>query len=155
MTEHEKYMAMAIEESRKGLRAGALPFGSVIVRDGDVIGRAYNTSEEDHDPTAHAETAAIRDAGARLKTTNLNGSTLYTSCEPCPMCCGAILSAGIGAVVIASRGETVRALRGEALQREYRPDRLARMVNADLDVTWDVLRDEAEAVLKNYQGWRD
>ena len=154
-SEHEKYMAMAIEESRNGLRPGAAPFGSVIVCDGEVIGRACNTCVADHDPTAHAETAAIRDAAARLKTTDLSGSTLYTSCEPCPMCCGAILSAGIRALVISARGETVRALRGEAIQREYRPDTLARMVNIDLEVTWDVLRDEAETVLGDYQGWRN
>ena len=155
MIEHEKYMAIAIEESRQGLRPGALPFGSVIVRNGEVIGHAHNTCAEDHDPTAHAETAAIRDAAARLKTTDLNDSTLYTSCEPCPMCCGAILSARISTLVISARGETVRALRGEAIQREYRPDVLARMVNVNLEITWDVLREEAEAILKTYQAWRN
>ena len=132
MIEHEKYMAIAIEESRQGLRPGALPFGSVIVRNGEVIGHAHNTCAEDHDPTAHAETAAIRDAAARLKTTDLNDSTLYTSCEPCPMC----LSARISTLVISARGETVRALRGEAIQRKYRPDVLARMVNVNLEITW-------------------
>ena len=140
-------MAMAIEESRKGLRPGALPFGSVIVRDGEVIGRAFNTCVGDSDPTAHAETAAIRDAAARLKTTDLGGATLYTSCEPCPMCCGAIIAAGIGELVIGARGEVVRRLRGDTAERDYRPDLLAQMVNAELAVTWDVLRDEAEDVL--------
>ena len=153
--EHEKYMAMAIEESRKGLQSGEMPFGSVIVHDGEIIGRAYATLAADNDPTAHAEIKAVRDASARLKTTDLSWSTLYTSCEPCPMCCGAIINARIGTLVISGRSETLFALRGLKTEREYKPDRLARMTNSDLEVIWGVLQDESEDVMREYKGWAD
>ena len=153
--EHEKYMAMAIEESRKGLQSGEMPFGSVIVHDGEIIGRAHATLAAGHDPTAHAEIKAVRDASARLKTKDLSWSTLYTSCEPCPMCCGAILNARIGTLVISGRSETVLALRGLRTEREYKPDRLARMMNLNLEVIWGVLQDESEDVMREYKGWAD
>jgi len=153
--EHEKYMAMAIEESRKALKSGEMPFGSVIVQDGEIIGRAHATIARDHDPTAHAEIKAVRDASALLKTTDLSRSTLYASCEPCPMCCGAILNARIGTLVISGRSETVLALRGLKTEREYKPDRLARMINLKLEVIWDMLQDESEHVLREYKGWTD
>ncbi|HEY8747257.1 MAG TPA: nucleoside deaminase [Tepidisphaeraceae bacterium] len=66
------------------------PFGAVIVRDGQIIGRGCNCVEATHDPTAHAEVTAIRDACGRLKTFSLAGCEIYTSCEPCPMCLAAI-----------------------------------------------------------------
>lgn len=148
---HEKFMAMAIEESRKGLSGGEAPFGSVIVRDDEVIGSAYNIVNSSFDPTAHAETKVVRETSVRLKTPNLEGSTLYTSCEPCPMCCGAILNARIGTLVIAGRGSTLVKLRGQTGERTYNPDRLAEMYKMDLQVIWGVLQEEAELVLAKYQ----
>ena len=78
-SKHETFMAMAIEEARKGLRNGEQPFGSVIVRDGEIVGRAFNTVNSSGDPTAHAETSAVRDAAANLNSSSLDGCTLYTS----------------------------------------------------------------------------
>jgi len=66
------------------------PFGAVIVRDGEIVGRGTNNVTSRNDPTAHAEVVAIRDACAALGTFNLQGCTVYTSCEPCPMCLSAI-----------------------------------------------------------------
>lgn len=66
------------------------PFGSVIVRDGEIIGRGWNCVTSSNDPTAHAEVVAIRDACCRLKTFSLAGCEIYCSCEPCPMCLAAI-----------------------------------------------------------------
>lgn len=87
----EKYMQMAIDLSREGMEAGkGGPFGCVIVKDGEVIGKGYNRVASSHDPTAHAEIIAIRDACERLQSSQLEGCELYTSCEPCPMCIGAI-----------------------------------------------------------------
>lgn len=92
----DKYMLMAIEESRHNLTSGeGGPFGAVIVRGGEIIARAHNRVLETNDPTMHAEIAAIRLAAERLGTFNLSGCELYTSCEPCPMCLSAIVWAKI------------------------------------------------------------
>lgn len=88
---HEKFMKMAIDLSRSGMVKGkGGPFGCVIVKDGKVIGQGYNSVLDTNDPTAHAEVVAIRDACKNLKSFQLEGCYLYTSCEPCPMCLGAI-----------------------------------------------------------------
>ena len=77
--------------ARNGMNAGdGGPFGAVVVKDGEVIGRGNNRVTSSCDPTAHAEVTAIRDACANLQTFQLDGCILYTSCEPCPMCLGAI-----------------------------------------------------------------
>ena len=88
---HEKFMKMAIDLSRSGMKAGnGGPFGCVIVKDGKVIGLGSNAVLTTNDPTAHAEVVAIRDACKNLGTFQLDGCDMYTSCEPCPMCLGAI-----------------------------------------------------------------
>ncbi|RPI45322.1 MAG: nucleoside deaminase [Bacteroidetes bacterium] len=90
---------MAIEEARKAIRgAEGGPFGAVIVRDGEVIGSGHNTVLASHDPTAHAEINAIRDACTRLGEHHLTGAVLYSNFEPCPMCLSAIYWADIRSV---------------------------------------------------------
>ncbi|MEY2905323.1 MAG: hypothetical protein RJA52_1339 [Bacteroidota bacterium] len=84
-------MEMAVEIGRKGMRSGfGGPFGAVVVKDNEIISIAHNRVIELNDPTAHAEVEAIRKACKHLNSYQLTGSTLYTSCEPCPMCLGAI-----------------------------------------------------------------
>lgn len=84
-------MQMAIDLSRKGMKDGkGGPFGCVIVKDGKIIGRGNNSVLSLNDPTAHAEVMAIRDACRNLGHFQLDGCEVYTSCEPCPMCLGAI-----------------------------------------------------------------
>lgn len=84
-------MREAIDLAREGMTTGqGGPFGSVVVRDGEIIGRGCNMVTSTNDPTAHAEVVAIRDACQNLGTFQLDGCTLYASCEPCPMCLGAI-----------------------------------------------------------------
>ena len=83
-------MRRAVELSAQSVRNGGGPFGAVIVRDGEIVGEASNSVTKDNDPTAHAEVNAIRRAAAKLGTFNLDGCDIYTSCEPCPMCLGAI-----------------------------------------------------------------
>lgn len=91
MTREEKFMAEAIALSQKGLQANqGGPFGCVIVKDDKIIGRGNNMVTSTNDPTAHAEVVAIRDACKNLNTFQLDGCEIYTSCEPCPMCLGAI-----------------------------------------------------------------
>lgn len=91
-----EYMKVAIEEAYEGIRAGdGGPFGSVIVKDGKIVGRGHNRVLLKKDPTCHGEMEAIRDACAELGTNDLGGCVLYTTSEPCPMCLGAILWANI------------------------------------------------------------
>lgn len=85
------FMQQAVELSFQGQRTGAGgPFGAVVVKDGVVVGQGSNRVTSTNDPTAHAEVVAIRDACQNLNTHQLTGCDLYTSCEPCPMCLGAI-----------------------------------------------------------------
>lgn len=88
---HEQLLREAIELARRSIDEGGGPFGAVIARDGVVISRGANRVVSDHDPTAHAEVAAIRAAGAALRSHDLSGCEIYASCEPCPMCLAAIL----------------------------------------------------------------
>ena len=92
----DKYMKLAADEARKGIRAGhGGPFGCVIVKDGEVVGRGHNEVVKRTDPTCHGEVMAIRSACRKLGTYDLSGCELYTTAEPCPMCRGAILWANI------------------------------------------------------------
>ena len=83
-------MREAIRLSEDNVRNGGGPFGAVIARDGEIVGTGTNRVTPDCDPTAHAEVNAIRAAASRLGTFDLSGCELYSSCEPCPMCLGAI-----------------------------------------------------------------
>ncbi len=87
----DNFMDEAIAISREGMRSDqGGPFGAVVVKDGKIVGRGNNQVTSTDDPTAHAEVVAIRDACKNLGTFQLDGCELYTSCEPCPMCLGAI-----------------------------------------------------------------
>ena len=83
-------MREAIKLSAESVRSGGGPFGAVIVRNGEIIARGENRVTVCNDPTAHAEVSAIREAAARMGTYDLSGCEIYSSCEPCPMCLGAI-----------------------------------------------------------------
>lgn len=91
MTREEKFMMEAIALSQKGMdnNEGG-PFGCIIVKDDEIVGRGNNKVSSTNDPTAHAEVTAIRDACKNLGTFQLTDCEVYTSCEPCPMCLGAI-----------------------------------------------------------------
>ncbi|PCH68995.1 MAG: tRNA-specific adenosine deaminase [Bacteroidetes bacterium] len=87
----EEFMRVAIELSLNGVNnSEGGPFGAVVVKDGEIVGRGKNCVTSSNDPTAHAEVVAIRDACQNLNTFQLDGCEIYTSCEPCPMCLGAI-----------------------------------------------------------------
>ena len=93
---HETFLKLAIEEALEGMRAGAGgPFGAVIVKDDKIIGKGHNTVLKSHDPTAHAEVNAIRNACNTLEDHHLTGAVIYTNFEPCPMCLSAIYWANI------------------------------------------------------------
>lgn len=89
--EKKKYMQMAIQLAQKGMDAGeGGPFGAIIVKNGEIVGRGNNKVTSTNDPTAHAEMVAIRDACKNMDTFQLEDCEIYTSCEPCPMCLAAI-----------------------------------------------------------------
>lgn len=93
------FLSRAIEIAEHGLKNGGGPFGAVIVKDNKIISEAHNRVVINHDPTAHAEILAIRQASSILQSHELCECTLYSSCEPCPMCLGAIYWSGIKKVV--------------------------------------------------------
>lgn len=96
MDNHKKYMRQAIALSVDKMQAGCGgPFGAIIVKDDVVIGKGWNQVTSSCDPTAHAEVSAIRNACQTINNFSLKGATLYTSCEPCPMCLSAIYWARI------------------------------------------------------------
>lgn len=95
----EAFMRQALEEARIALEAGEVPVGAVVVHAGHVVAAAHNEREQRADPTAHAEVLALRAAASALGRRRLNGCTLYVTLEPCPMCAGAILMAGVDEVV--------------------------------------------------------
>lgn len=93
--EDKKFMQLAIDLSIENVAQGGGPFGAVIVRNGEVIATGTNRVTESCDPTAHAEVSAIRAACATLGDFKLTGCTVYSSCEPCPMCLSALYWAGV------------------------------------------------------------
>ncbi|GAB3911555.1 nucleoside deaminase [Mucilaginibacter boryungensis] len=103
MNDHDKFMRMAIDLAENNVVQGqGGPFGAVIVKDGMVIARSANKVVPTNDPTAHAEVSAIRLACQELETFSLEGCVIYTSCEPCPMCLGAIYWARIDHIYYAN-----------------------------------------------------
>lgn len=96
----EFYMHRALDQAREGLAAGEVPVGAVVVdAAGEIVGAGYNAPVAGHDPSAHAEIRALRDAGARLGNYRLDGCTLYVTLEPCLMCTGAIIHARLARLV--------------------------------------------------------
>jgi guanine deaminase len=102
MTNDNLFLKRAIVLAAESIEKGGGPFGAVITRGEKIISEAYNSVCTKNDPTAHAEILAIRDAANTLGTYDLGQCTIYSSCEPCPMCLGAIYWAGIKKVVFAS-----------------------------------------------------
>ena len=103
MSYSETFLREAIRLSREKMEAGeGGPFGAVVVKDGQIVGRGWNRVTSANDPTAHAEVEAIREACSNLKTFSLSGCELYASCEPCPMCLSAIYWARIDTLYFAA-----------------------------------------------------
>jgi len=95
----DKYLAAAIDEAQKGLRAGGIPIGSVLVVDGQIVGRGHNQRTQKGSSVLHAEMDCLENAG-RLKASDYRQSVLYSTLSPCDMCSGAVLLYGIPKVVV-------------------------------------------------------
>lgn len=99
----EDFMRAALEQARLAGACDEVPVGAVVVCDGEIVGRGFNQPIRQHDPTAHAEVMALRDAAARLGNYRLPGCELFVTLEPCAMCCGAIMHARLARVVFGAR----------------------------------------------------
>jgi tRNA(Arg) A34 adenosine deaminase TadA len=148
-TEHEKFMRIAIKLSEQNVKdAIGGPFGAVIVKDGEVIAQSANLVVPLNDPTAHAEVSAIRLACQKLNTYNLQGCTIYTSCEPCPMCLGAIYWAHIDTIYY---GNTKADAAGAGFDDHFIYKEMALPMNErSLKIT-QLLHDEALPAFKLWQ----
>lgn len=105
-SDHEKWMREAIRLAVEKMRAGeGGPFGAVIVRNNKIIGQGWNRVTSTNDPTAHAEVCAIRNACQNENSFSLSGSAIYCSCQPCPMCHGAILWARLDRIYYAASSQ--------------------------------------------------
>ena len=102
MNKDRSLLQRAVKLACSGIKEGGGPFGAVITKSGKIIAEANNRVVLSHDPTAHAEVLAIRKASEVLKSHDLSGCVIYASCEPCPMCLGAIYWSGIRKVVYSS-----------------------------------------------------
>ena len=142
-TDHTTFMRLALVEAQRAADEGNVGVGSVIVRDGDLIARGRNLVPVTNDPTAHAETVALREAAAVLGTDDMTGCALYTTFEPCPMCCGALMNASISTLVMGGRPSDDRTRWGS-----YTVEGLLTMSQWDdrMDVVTGVLVDECLSI---------
>ncbi len=146
---HEEFMREAIELSIKNVDTNGGPFGAVIVKDGEIIARGINKVTSNNDPTAHAEVNAIRAAAAKLGTFDLKGCEIYSSCEPCPMCLGAIYWARIDKLYFAN---TKRDAKEIEFDDSFIYEELELPVEKRKIPTAQILRDEA---IVAFNKWRD
>lgn len=137
-------MRAALDEARRGLEAGEVPVGAVVVLDGAIVARAHNAPIALADPTAHAEILALREAGRKTGNYRLPGATLYVTVEPCAMCCGAALHARVARVVYGAADPKAGAV--ESLHRLLDDAR----VNHRVAATGGVRAAEAAALLREF-----
>jgi tRNA(Arg) A34 adenosine deaminase TadA len=148
----EQHLSRAIELSRQARSAGNQPFGSLLVgANGDMLAEDVNTEITENDITAHPELKLARWAGANLSAVEAASSTLYTSCEACPMCSGAIVIAGLGRVVYALSAPQLYELQGGSAQKGVRGIAVLAEVEHEIQVDGPSLYDEAAA--PHYAYW--
>ena len=144
----EEFMTQALELARKAQAEGEVPVGAVVVKEGAVIGRGYNRPISSHDPSAHAEMVALREAAAHVGNYRLSGCDLFVTLEPCLMCAGAIMHARIERLVYGARDPKTGAC-GSVIDL-FGDTRL----NHHAQVKGNVLADESRALLQAFFGAR-
>lgn len=142
-------MRRAIRLAELSVEEGGGPFGAVIVRDGRIVAEGANQVTKNLDPTAHAEVMAIRGACQALGRFSLAGGVIYTSCEPCPMCLGAIYWARLDRLVYANDRDDAAAI---GFDDRHIYDQLAKPIGQQALPVKQLLADEARAA---FQAWRD
>ena len=150
MTEKDrKYMQMAIDASVENVKNGGGPFGAVIVRGDDVVSVGVNRVTASNDPTAHAEVSAIRAACSKLGTFQLKDCTIYTSCEPCPMCLSAIYWSGISRIYYGNNAKDAEDI---GFGDKFIYEEIARPHSERSVPSTCIMRDEALAA---FRAWMD
>ncbi len=148
MNNEEKFMRNAIQLSIENVESGnGGPFGAVIVKDGKIIARGVNNVTTFNDPTAHAEVVAIREACNILNTFQLNGCEIYTSCEPCPMCLGAIYWARPDKLFYANNKEDAAAIE---FDDKFIYEEIAKPISERKLFTKQLLRNEANEAFSKW-----
>tara|TARA_Y100001970_G_scaffold143911_1_gene176803 strand:- start:298 stop:747 length:450 start_codon:yes stop_codon:yes gene_type:complete len=140
----EQLMLIAIEEAKLAESHGDIPIGALVVLEGNIISSSHNERELQNDPTAHAEVLAIQYAAKKLGTSRLDGATLISTLEPCPMCAGAALSARISRVVFGAEDPKAGSL-GSLYQLGSDP-----RLNHEFSVTPRVLQEECGALISRF-----
>ncbi len=138
------FMRLALKEASRAGRAGEVPVGALLVRDGEVLSTAYNLREILKDPSAHAEILAMRSGAGKSDSWRLTGATLYVTKEPCVMCAGAIVNARVSRLVYGCRDAKAGGV--DSLYNIPTDRRL----NHQVEVVSGVLDDECAALLKNF-----
>jgi len=139
-TQDKKFMRLAIEKAREGIQKGQTPFGACIVKGNKVMACVYNIVWKSSDITAHAEINAIRAACRKLGSINLSGCTIYSTCEPCPMCFSACHWARVKRIVYGSNIQDARRFGFHELHISGR--RMKRLGKSPLRITADFMRRE-------------
>jgi tRNA(adenine34) deaminase len=137
-------MELALEQARAAAAAGEVPVGAVIVRNGQILGQGQNRNLRDHDPTAHAEIVALRQAAERLGNHRLGGCVAYTTIEPCSMCAGALMHARLARLVYGASDPKAGAA-GSVLHVLNHPK-----LNHRMQVTTGVLADRCGEILQEF-----
>lgn len=145
----EEFMREAIHLSSKNVDENGGPFGAVIVKDGKIIARGVNRVTTNNDPTAHAEVNAIREASTKLGTFDLKGCEIYSSCEPCPMCLGAIYWAHLDKLYYANTKQDAKDI---DFDDSFIYEELDLPLEKRKIPTQQILRDEA---ILTFHKWRD
>ena len=147
-------MQRAIELAEKGMNSGAGgPFGAVVVNsDGEIIGEGHNQVTSSNDPTAHAEVVAIRNACKNLNDFQLEGCTIYTSCEPCPMCLGAIYWARPERIIFGCSKKDAAAI---GFDDDFIYQEIAVSVSERKIATSQILQEQAIYVFRKWQEMED
>ena len=140
----EDYMLHALELARQAEKIGEVPVGAVVVKNGEIVGRGFNAPISRHDPSAHAEMLALRDAAQHLGNYRLTGCELFVTLEPCVMCVGAMFHARIARVVYGARDPKTGAA-GSVLNLFT-----SAQLNHHARIEGGVLADECGAVLSNF-----
>ena len=148
-SEDKKFMQLAIDLSIENVAQGGGPFGAVIVRNGEIIATGTNRVTENCDPTAHAEVSAIRAACAKLGDFKLTGCTIYSSCEPCPMCLSALYWAGVERIFY---GNTKQDAKEIDFDDSFIYDQIALDYSERSIPCINIMRDNA---LEGFKAWRE
>ena len=144
MDPDERFMRAALEQALEAGRWGEVPVGAVVVVDEKIVGAGFNQPIGAHDPTAHAEIVAMREAAKQLGNYRLRGATLYVTIEPCQMCVGAMVHARIARVVYGTREPKAGAI--ESAMRAHEHPALNHRITA----TGGVLEEECRAVIQEF-----